>query len=235
MDVQQVLEELSTHGDENNKKILIKHGAKEPFYGVKGADLKKIQNKIKKDHELSLSLYDTGISDAMYLAGLIADETIITKSDLKKWIKGAYWYWLSEYAVAWIAAESRFGFELALEWIESDEEKIASSGWATLSSVMSITPDEDFDQKKIEQLMDRVVKDIHKSQNRIRYTMNGFIIAAGSFMQNLTGKAKYCAGKIGKVEVEMGDTACKVPLATEYIAKVESKGRIGKRKKVARC
>ena len=45
----------------------------------------------------------------------------------------------------------------------------------------------------------------------------------------------YVAGKIGKVHVEMGGTACKVPLATAYIDKVESKGRVGKKRKGARC
>lgn len=32
----------------DTKKILARHGAKEPFYGVKVEDLKKIQKKVKK-------------------------------------------------------------------------------------------------------------------------------------------------------------------------------------------
>ena len=43
------------------------------------------------------------------------------------------------------------------------------------------------------------------------------------------------AQKIGKVEVEMGGTSCKVPLAEEYIGKVVKADRIGKKRKVARC
>jgi len=31
------------------------------------------------------------------------------------------------------------------------------------------------------------------------------------------------------------ETACKVPLATEYIEKIEKSGRIGKRRKTLRC
>jgi hypothetical protein len=33
----------------------------------------------------------------------------------------------------------------------------------------------------------------------------------------------------------MGDTACKVPLAVDYIAKVESMKRVGKKRKTAKC
>jgi hypothetical protein len=48
-------------------------------------------------------------------------------------------------------------------------------------------------------------------------------------------KAKAVAKQIGKVEVEVGNTSCKVPLATEYIAKVEEKGRVGKKRKTIKC
>jgi hypothetical protein len=49
-------------------------------------------------------LFDTGNSDAMYLAGLIAFEKQITEENLRDWAEKAYWYYISEYAVAWIAA-----------------------------------------------------------------------------------------------------------------------------------
>ena len=44
----EIMLELEKYGDEQTKKTLIKHGAKEPFYGVKVADLKKILKKTNK-------------------------------------------------------------------------------------------------------------------------------------------------------------------------------------------
>ena len=73
MTAKDVLAQLKALGTEQTKKTHMRHGAKEPFYGVKVADLKVLQKKIKTDHALALELYDTGNSDAMYLAGLIAD------------------------------------------------------------------------------------------------------------------------------------------------------------------
>ncbi len=49
--------------------------------------MKPIQKKIKKDYALALELFDTGNSDAQYLAGLIADETKMSKKDLNNWVK----------------------------------------------------------------------------------------------------------------------------------------------------
>lgn len=82
MTSQEILMELQEFGDEQTKNTLMRHGAKEPLFGVKVQDLKKILKKTKKNHELSLALYATGNSDAMYLAGLMADEKQITEEQL---------------------------------------------------------------------------------------------------------------------------------------------------------
>lgn len=235
MTTKEILKELETYGSDQTKKVLVKHGAREPFFGVKVQDLKKIVKKVKKNHELSLELYATGNSDAMYLAGLIADEDKITKEDLNRWADEAYWSYLSEYAVPWVAAESKFGFELAMEWIKSEEERIASAGWATLSSIATLKPDEEIDVTIYEQLLKRVEKEVHNSQNRVRYTMNGFVIAVGGSISSLTELASQIAEIIGEVDVNVGGTSCKVPLATVYIKKVVDKGNLGKKRKSARC
>lgn len=235
MTTTEILKTLKEYGNESTKKVLMKHGAKEPFFGVKVADLKKILKKVKKNHELSLELYATGNSDAMYLAGLMADEKQISKQELNKWADEAYWYMLSEYTVPWVASESSYGLELGLEWIKSDEERIASAGWATLACCAGVKQDEELDVKTYRKLLKTVAKDVHKAQNRVRYTMNGFVIAVGASIEALTNEAMAIAEKIGKVNVEMGGTACKVPLATTYIQKIIDKGTVGKKRKTARC
>ena len=235
MTTQEILDQLEAFSDERTKKTLMNHGAQEPFFGVKVADLKKIVKKTKKNHALSLELYATGNSDAMYLAGLIADEKQITKEQLGSWVKKAYWYYLSEYAVAWVAAETDFGFDLGIEWIESDNEGIASAGWSTLANFASVNEDADLPVDQYEQLLDRVAREIDGAPNRVRYTMNGFVIAIGTYIQALTGKAIETARQIGVIKVDMGGTACKVPLATAYLEKVIDKGKVGKKRKTARC
>ncbi|RLD41805.1 MAG: DNA alkylation repair protein [Bacteroidetes bacterium] len=235
MDFQEVMTELEAVGNEQTKKTLIKHGAREPFFGVKVSDLKKIVKKIKKDHNLSLELYNSGNSDAMYLAGLISDENQITKEQLNDWAEKAYWYYISEFTVPWVAAESNYGWELALEWIESDTENIASCGWATLRSLTEVKPDEDLNIDAFSALLDRVKKEIQSAPNRVRYTMNGFVIAVGSYISGLTQKAIKTGEIIGTVEVDMGGTACKVPSSPIYIDKVKKRGSIGKKRKTARC
>lgn len=235
MTVTEVLNELKALGSPAIKKVLMNHGAKEPFYGVKVEDLKKVLKKIKGDQKLALELYDTGISDAMYLAGLAADGSKMTKKELQHWAKNAYWYMISEYCVPWVTSESPYGWELAKEWIDSKNELVASAGWASLSNLLAVTPNEQVDAKWMKALLQRVKKEIHKAPNRVRYTMNGFVIALGGYYPEMTKDALEIAKEMGVVMVDMGGTACKVPSATDYIKKMEAKGVIGKKRKTAKC
>ncbi len=171
----------------------------------------------------------------MYLAGLMADENKITESQLDDWVDKAYWYYLSEFAVPWVAAETDFGFQLGLKWIQSDKERIASAGWVTLAYYAGVNKDEDLNINTYSQLLDKVENEIHNSQNRVRFTMNGFVIAIGTYIKDLTEKSNTVASKIGKIMIDMNGTACKVPLASEYINKAIEKGQIGKKRKKARC
>jgi 3-methyladenine DNA glycosylase AlkD len=230
-----IMLELEKAGDEQTKKVLMKHGAKEPFFGVKVEDLKKILKKTKKNHELSLQLYQTGNSDAMYLAGLMADEKRITEEQLNEWVEKAYWYYLSEFAVPWVAAETPFGFQLGLKWIQSDKEGIAAAGWSTLAYFAGMHSDEELNIPEYSRLLKKVSEEIHAAPDRARYAMNGFVIAIATYISALTEQAKSVAANIGKVSVEMHGTACKVPLASEYIQKACNKGQTGKKRKSPRC
>jgi len=142
---------------------------------------------------------------------------------------------LSEYTVPWVAAETEYGFELGRKWIKSEKETVASAGWGTLAYYAAVNEDEKLDTKAYIKLLDTVKKEIHNAQNRVRYTMNGFVIAVGTYVEALTEKSKEVAKEIGKVNVDVGGTACKVPIANEYINKAIVKGRIGKKRKTARC
>lgn len=235
MTAKEVLAELKKLGTEQTRKIYANHGAKGDMFGVKVADLKVIAKKIKGDQALALELYDTGNLDAMYLAGLVADGAKMSKAELNAWVKSAAWVWSSEYTVPWVASESPFGRELALTWMDSSKESIASAGWNTYGSIMGTKPDTELDLKEIEGLLERAVKEIPKAPNRVRYCMNGFVIAVGAFVKPLHAKAKAAAKKIGTVEVDMGGTACEVPNALEKITKVAEMRGVGKKRKSAKC
>jgi 3-methyladenine DNA glycosylase AlkD len=237
MIAKEILAELKPLGSDSYKKVMLRHGVKEPFFGVKISDLQKIRKRIKTDYQLALDLYDTGNYDAMYLAGLIADDERMTKKDLQRWIAIANTTHapLASSTVPWVAAGSPHGWELALEWIDSKKPLTAAAGWATLGSLVSIKEDSELDLPELKRLLERVRKNIHQAPHEVRYQMNFFVIAVGCYVESLTDTAIQTAEKIGPVEVDMGDTSCEVPSALDYIRKVQKRGTIGKKRKMAKC
>jgi 3-methyladenine DNA glycosylase AlkD len=235
MTATEIVEELKTQGQESYRKVLRNHGVQEPMLGVKIEYLKKIQKRIKRDYQLALDLYETGIYDAMYLAGLIADDHQMTKQDLRRWLKKANSDAIREFTVPWVASEGSHGWELALEWINSKKEGDALAGWSTLSALVSITDDAELDLAELKRLLRQVEKTIHQQPNLVRYAMNGFVISVGCYVPSLTDLALEVAERVGTVEVDMGKTECKVPDAVEYIHKVQKRGKIGAKRKSAKC
>lgn len=235
MTAKEILEEIRPLGSDSYKRVMFNHGVKEPFFGVKISELQKIVKRIKKDYQLALDLYDTGNYDAMYLAGLIADDARMTRKDLRHWVAKAYCSALSGVTVAWVAAGSPHGWELGLEWIDSKKPLIAVAGWGTLSSLVSIKNDAELDLAELQRLLQRVQKTIHQSPDAVRYQMNAFVIAVGSYVSPLTDTAIQIAEKIGPVTADLGNNSCQVPFAPDYIRKVQQRGTIGKKRKSAKC
>ncbi len=234
MTAKDIVAELKKLGTAQTKKTWMNHGAQEPCFGVKVADMKKIQKRVKMDYQLALDLYDTGIADAMYLAGLIADDAKMTKKDLQKWIEAANSPWVAEYAVPWVASASPHGREMALKWMKSKDETIASAGWQTYSSLVAITEDADLDLAEIKSLLERIAKSIHQQPNRVKYVMNSFVIAVACYVKPLHKLAGDTAHGIGKVAVDLVGE-CKIPFAPDQIKKVEARRAIGKKRKSPKC
>jgi 3-methyladenine DNA glycosylase AlkD len=234
MTAKEIVAELKQLGNPQTKKTWMNHGAQEPCLGVKVEDMKKIQKRVKMDYQLALDLYDTGIADAMYLAGLIADDAKMTKKDLQKWIEGARSDWVAEYTVPWVASAGPHGREMALKWIESKDETIASAGWQTYSSMAAIKEDSDLDLAEMKSLLQRVAKSIHQQPDRVKYVMNGFLIAIACYVKSLHKLAVETANGIGEVAVDL-DGECTVPFAPERIKKFEARSPIGKKRKSPKC
>jgi hypothetical protein len=68
-------------------------------------------------------------------------------------------------------------------------------------------------------ILKTIEKEIHDSPNRARHAMNSALIAIGIYRPALTQEAIAAARRIGKVEVDHGETSCVTPDAVPYIQK----------------
>lgn len=235
MNLDEVMKELAARANATCKRTYLRHGAPEPVFGVRVGDLKPLQKQLKGRQDLALELYATGNSDAMYLAGLIADGAKMNRRQLDQWVRGASWHMIAGCTVPWVTAEHPDAVAIALKWIDSPKELIATAGWSTLSAVVATVPDDQLPVKEFGKLLDRCAKTIKTAPNRARYSMNSFVISCGTYVAALGDQAIATARRMGTVEVDMGDTSCQVPEAESYILKSRRGAPVAPKRKTTRC
>jgi len=81
--------------------------------------------------------------------------------------------------VPWVASGGAHGREMALKWMKSKDENVAAAGWQTYASLVAIKEDAELDLAEIKSLLERVGEVDSRERNRVKYTMNGFVIAGG--------------------------------------------------------
>lgn len=207
---------LERAGTAQARKIYLRHGAQEPMFGVSFATLKAMVKKIGVDHALARKLWDSGNHDARILAIKVADPAAVSGAELDRWAGkmssrscGAY--------VSMLAAESGHGVEKATAWLASDDSAMRSAGWSLVIHLANL--DESLPDAWFTERLARIERTIHSAPNSEREAMNMAVISIGGRNPALRKLASASAKRIGKVEVDHGDTDCKTPAALDYIEK----------------
>ncbi|NKW84306.1 DNA alkylation repair protein [Bacillus cereus] len=218
--LEEVMQQLEEYGTEQNRKTYKNHGAKEPLFGVSFANLKLLKKKIKKDHDLAISLWETKNMDAMTLATMILDLKKVTTELLNKWVKEVDYYCLMDVLMTAICT-SPIAIERMEEWTKSGDEWIGRAGWSLLANIAikNKTLQDDFFFPYLEEIK----ANIHNEKNRKKEAMNSALIAIGIRNEDLERKAIGMAREIGKVQVDHGATSCKTPDAEPYIKKARER------------
>jgi len=227
----EVLKELKAMGTAQNRKVYARHGIDTEVYGVSYANLTKLKKRIKLDHELALSLWASGIFDARVLATMIADPSRLKSTELDAWSKDLTNYGVMD-AFAAMVKQPPLVQKKMEKWTKSKKEFIGACGWQLLSHLAQ--QDENLPDESFENYLEIIERDIHSSKNRTRYSMNSALIGIGIRNGKLEKKATAAAKRIGKVEVDHGETGCKTPDAVPYIKKAVEYKRKKAEKKAAK-
>lgn len=217
MNYTETLAELKKLGTDQNVKIYKRHGAGENLYGVSFANLKTLKKKIKTNNDLARKLWNSKNVDAQTLATMITDPSQVDEEMIENWLKDITYYVLIDSFVSNIVSQTDIA-KIKMElWTKSAEEWVGRAGWQLLA--LLAMKDESLTDNYLEKYLNRIEKRIHKSKNRTKDAMNSALIAIGMRNTKLKNKAIATAKRIGKVEVDHGETNCKTPDATAYIEK----------------
>ena len=232
MDYNEVLETLNQLGTEQNKKIYQRHGSDLEMSGVSIKNLKELAKRIKNDDVLSKQLFLSNNSDAIYLSIYLINPDLLTLDELESVINKTNYYMILENVVPHIAARRKDNFSVLQKWLKINNQKYLQVAYAMYTYMLGSIDDINFDTNNILYHINYIRDNIHHSANRTRYTMNNFIIQVAVNFKPLYKEAYKISIEIGKINVDMGETSCKVPLASEYITKIINMDKQGVKRKL---
>ncbi len=223
MNAQEILATLKKLGKPQTAAIYKRQGSGANVFGVLTSEIAKIQKQIKVDHALALALWKTGNAEARVLSLQVADPEKLSRADVDGLAKDGPVHFLQCY-LSGLLARSPLAEETMRAWMKSPDECLREMGYgifgASLKDDAGSVSDAD-----AEKVLATIEKEIQRSPNWARYAMNGALISIGVFKPALRRKAIEAARRIGKVEVDHGETYCKTPDAVPYIEKASKRKR----------
>ena len=216
MSLAEVMRELEKAGSEPTRRTYARHGAKDPMFGVAFGTLGKLQKRIGVDQELALALWGTGNFDARNLAFKIADPALMTPAGLDRWAHDTEMSMISLY-VSSLTVEGPHASAMAARWLAEKDEVGRRAGWGVVGQMAM--RDETLPDSWFADHLSAIEKGLPSAPNLERGAMNAAVISIGCRSPGLRRAAAAAARRIGKVEIDHGDTACKTPDASVYIEK----------------
>jgi 3-methyladenine DNA glycosylase AlkD len=221
MNTSDVLATLERAGKPQTAAIYKRHGSGDNVFGTLTSEIARLQKKIKVDHELAMELWKTGNAEARILALQVADPDKLDRAAADRLLQEGGGWFLGGY-LSGLVARSPIAKETMRAWKKSPDEVTREMGYGIFGARLRNDPDSvtDADAEKV---LTTIEKEIHRSPNLARYAMNAALIGIGISKPALRKKAIEAARRIGKVEVDHGETDCKTPDAAPYIEKASKR------------
>jgi 3-methyladenine DNA glycosylase AlkD len=129
-----IIAQLKEKADEKYLAGMLRFGVdNSKALGVRLPDLRKLASSVKKDHQLALDLWATGIHEARICASLIDDPVFVTPQQMDDWVKDFYSWDLCDQVCGNLFDRTPFAIEKALEYSEHEAEYIKRAGFVLMA------------------------------------------------------------------------------------------------------
>ena len=125
----EILAMLRDLGNEKRKQMYIKNGASENTYGVLLGELRKLAGQLGTKHELALELWQSGNTDAQWLACMLFDAKQLTIDEARSMVSELTYSDIIDKFVGEIVSQNSYTDILAEEWSASDKDNLGRAGW----------------------------------------------------------------------------------------------------------
>jgi len=221
MTVQQALKELEALGDEGMRAYNAKSGAGEKQFGVKLGDIRKVAKKVKLDHALALTLWETGNTDARFLATLVIDVNLLSADELDRMVRSLTWDRNADWLNSYVVRQHPEREALRGRWMKSKDPWSLRAAW-DLTAERLVKDAAGLDPKG---LLDRIEKEMGKAAPAAQWTMNFALIAIGVHHPALRERALAIGERLGVYRDYPCSKGCVSPFAPIAIPEMAKRKR----------
>ncbi|MBM4069555.1 MAG: DNA alkylation repair protein [Planctomycetes bacterium] len=188
-------------------------GAGNNQFGVKHGDIRVLAKKIKADHALALSLWQTGNIDAQYLAILLMKPTDLSARDVDRLVRSVTFAWVADWLTNYVVKQHADKETLRQQWMATDQRWAARAGWSLTAERVVKSPD----GLDAAALLDRLESEMADADPVVQWTMNSALAEIGIHFPKLRKRAIAIGEKLGIYRDYPVSKGCTSPFATIWI------------------
>ena len=162
--------------------------------GVRVSDLRQIAKTIKKDHELALELWKTGIHEARILASMIDDPNKVTEAQFDSWTADFNSWDVCDQICSNLLHYTPFAVAKAIDYSARSEEFIKRAGFVLMAA--RAVKDKQADDLIFLQFFPIIEREANDGRNFVKKAVNWALRQIGKRNSNLKKMATASAERI---------------------------------------
>jgi len=218
MTLKEALKELKALGDAKVRAQNAKGGVGDNQFGVSLGDIRGLAKKIKTDHALALSLWETRNVDAQFLAALLLQPKKLSVDELERLVRSISYVRVADWLISYIVRKHADKETLREAWMDADDRWVARAGWDLTSERVAKSPD----GLDLSGLLDRIESEMPGADPEVQWTMNMTLGNIGIYSPKHRKRAIAIGEKVGLYRdwpVSKGCTPPFVPIWVDAMVK----------------
>jgi len=213
MTLEETLRQLESLSNEGMRAWNAKNGAGDKQFGVKHGDIRVLAKKIKADHNLAMSLWETGNIDAQYLAILLIKPKDLSAKEVDRIVRSVTFAWVADWLNNYVVKQHQGKETLRQEWMATDHRWAARAGWSLTAERVVKSPD----GLDLQALLDRIESEMGNADPVVQWTMNSTLAEIGIHFPMHRKRAIAIGEKLGIYRDYPVSKGCTSPFAPNWI------------------
>jgi 3-methyladenine DNA glycosylase AlkD len=190
-----------------------KGGVGDNQFGVSLGDIRVLAKKIRTDHPLALSLWETGNVDAQFLATLLIQPKELSADEMERIVRSIAFVRVADWLIAYVVRQHPNKETLREAWMATDDRWAARAGWDLTAERVAKSP-EGLD---LPALLDRIESEMGSADPVVQWTMNSALAEIGIHFPKLRKRAIAIGEKLGIYRDYPVSKGCTSPFAPIWI------------------